>query len=38
VDRPGTRYWIGVIIDSEDIVAERNESNKAADLAELVIQ
>ncbi|NVB39207.1 matrixin family metalloprotease [Pseudenhygromyxa sp. WMMC2535] len=34
----GSRYWIGVIIDSEDVVSEQNESNNAAYLAELVIQ
>ena len=35
---PGTRYWVGVIIDSQDVVAEQNESNNAAYLAEIVIQ
>lgn len=34
----GTRYWVGVIVDSEDVVAEQNESNNAAYLAEIVIQ
>ncbi len=34
----GARYWIGAIIDSEDVLAEQNEINNAVYIAEVVVQ
>jgi hypothetical protein len=34
----GSRHWVGVIIDSEGVLAEQNETNNAIYVAEVVVQ
>jgi subtilase family serine protease len=34
----GTTYWIGVVIDPDDVIGERNEVNNATYIAAITVQ